>query len=325
MPVKVSRREVAVGLITVLLAVSMGGALYAHFQSIPAWLAAPLVAAFALEAVFYLTAGWEPARRLVEQRLRGPALATAMTLSGVLPYLIYAAPTGLFRWTALFSVAALAALVSFWYVALPRRSATTLAFVALVAGVLLAGLFPSIYGTPGPGLKLGILGELMWTRLAILAVLSMARLEVRGFGFLPTGRDWAAGCANFALFLPVGALLGWMLRFSPFHLRPGAWWQTAASAALTFLGMLWVVALREEFFFRGLLQEWFDSKVGLVAVSVVFGLAHLPFRGFPNWRFAILATVAGLFYGRAYLGGRSVRAAMVAHALVNTVWRVFFS
>ena len=94
---------------------------------------------------------------------------------------------------------------------------------------------------------------------------------------------------------------------------------------LTFLGMLWVVALREEFLFRGLLQEWFDSPVGLVMVSLVFGLAHLPFRGFPNWRFAILATVAGLFYGRAYLKTGSIRAAMVAHALTNVTWKVFFS
>jgi membrane protease YdiL (CAAX protease family) len=310
---------------SILLAVSMGGALYAYFQSIPAWLAAPLIAAFALEAVFYAATGWEPARRLIEQRLRGPALAAGMTLSGVLPYAIYATPTGMFRWTALGAVAALAALVSFWYVALPRRAVSTLAFVALVAGVLLAGVFPAIYGTPLPQLKVGILGELMWTRLAVMGVLSMARIEVRGFGFLPARQDWAAGCANFALFLPVGAWLGWMLKLSQFHVRPGGWWQTAASAALTFLGMLWVVALREEFFFRGLLQEWFDSRRGLVAVSVVFGLVHLPFRGFPNWRFAILAAVAGLFYGRAYLGGRSVRAAMVAHALVNTAWKVFFS
>lgn len=309
----------------ILLAVSAGGALYAHLQSIPAWLAAPLIAAFALEAVFYVVAGWEPARRLVEQRLRGPALAVGMTLSGVLPYLIYAAPTGMFRCSALGLVAALAALVSFWYLALPRRPLSTLAFVALVAGVLLAGVFPEIYGTPMPGLKVGILGELMWTRLAVLAVLSMARIEVRGFGFLPARRDWVTGCANFALFLPLAAWLGWMLKFAQFHLRPAVWWQTAGSAALTFLGMLWVVALREEFFFRGLLQEWFDSKVGLVAVSVAFGLVHLPFRGFPNWRFAILAAVAGLFCGRAYLGGRSVRAAMVAHALVNTAWKIFFS
>jgi uncharacterized protein len=58
---------------------------------------------------------------------------------------------------------------------------------------------------------------------------------------------------------------------------------------------------------------------------VLFGLLHLWFRGFPNWRFGILAAAAGLFYGRAYMTTRSVRAAMVTHALVNTAWRVFFS
>ena len=58
--------------------------------------------------------------------------------------------------------------------------------------------------------------------------------------------------------------------------------------------------------------------------SVIFGLVHLPYRAFPNWKFAILATVAGWFYGRAYLKTGSIRAAMVAHALTNVTWRVFF-
>ncbi|MGA2328462.1 MAG: CPBP family intramembrane glutamic endopeptidase [Bryobacteraceae bacterium] len=302
----------------------MGGLLYAYLQSIPAWIAAPVIAAFALEAVLYATACWETARRIVERRLEGPALAAWMTLSGVLPYLVYAVPTGMFRWTALGEVAALAAAVSFWYVALKRGAVVNLAFLALVAAALLAGVFQPIYGQPTPRLKIGILGELMWTRLAVMGVLSMARIEVKGFGFLPARKEWAAGFVNYALFLPAGALLGWMLKFAEFHLRPLEWWQTLGLTALTFLGMLWVVALREEFFFRGVLQEWFDSRTGLVAVSMVFGLAHLPFREFPNWRMALLAAVAGWFYGRAYLGARSVRAAMVTHALVNTTWKMFF-
>lgn len=303
----------------------MGGLLYAYLQSIPGWVAAPLIAAFGLEAVLYVTACWETARRMVERRLRGPALAAAMALSGVLPYVIYAAPTGVFRWTALGEVAALAAVVSFWYVALPRRAAVNLAFMALVAAALLAGVFQPLYGQPVPRLKLGILGELMWTRLAVMSVLSIARIEVKGFGFLPARKEWVAGFTNYLLFLPVGAVLGWLLKFAAFHLPPREWWHTIGLALLTFLGMLWVVALREEFFFRGLLQEWLDSWTGLMAVSVLFGLVHLPYRGFPNWRFAILAAVAGFFYGRAYLGARSVRAAMVTHALVNTTWKVFFS
>jgi membrane protease YdiL (CAAX protease family) len=52
---------------------------------------------------------------------------------------------------------------------------------------------------------------------------------------------------------------------------------------------------------------------------------HLPFRQFPNWRFAILAGVAGIFYGLAFLKAKSVRASMVTHALLVTTWRVFFA
>jgi membrane protease YdiL (CAAX protease family) len=74
------------------------------------------------------------------------------------------------------------------------------------------------------------------------------------------------------------------------------------------------------------LESWFKSALfGLAAASVLFGAVHLTFHAFPNWRFAILAAVAGVFYGRAYMTARSVRAAMVTHALVNTAWRVFFS
>jgi membrane protease YdiL (CAAX protease family) len=325
MPKEAARGGVAIRLIAVSLLACAGGLVFAYLQSIPGWLAAPLMAAFALEAVLYVTAIWEPARRMVEQCWQGAKLAAVMALSGVLPYVIYAAPTGMFRWTALAEVAALAALVSFWYVVLPRHRVVDLAFMALVAAALLAGIFQPVYGQPAPRLKLGILGELMWTRLAVMGVLSIARIEVKGVGFLPARSEWKTGILNFLLFVPVGVLLGWMLKFAEFHPRPMEWWQTLGLTVLTFLGMLWVVALREEFFFRGVLQEWWDSRMGLVAVSVVFGLAHLPFREFPNWRFAMLATVAGIFYGRAYLGARSVRAAMVTHALVNTTWKVFFS
>lgn len=278
-----------------------------------------------MEALLYVTACWETARQAVERRLRGAALAAVMTVSGVLPYVVYAVPVGMFRWAGLGEVAALAAVVSFWYVVLPRRRAVDLVFMAVIAAALLGGVFQAIYGQPAPRLKVGILGELMWTRLAVMGALSIARMEVKGFGLLPARREWAAGFLNYALFLPAGALLGWLLNFAEFHVRPLEWWQTLGLSALTFLGMLWVVALREEFFFRGMLQEWFDSRLGLVAVSLTFGLTHLPFREFPNWRFAILAAVAGLCYGRAYLTTRSVRAAMVTHALVNTTWKMFFS
>ena len=313
----------------IALAVSVAGLVYANILSIPAPVSAALVSAFALEACLYALPGIEGARQRLERRLRRPALALLMTASAALPYCVYALPTGVFRPASLAAILALASAASFWYVFFPRRPAIDLAYVALVGAVILLYPFARLYGTPVPRLPLFILGQLMWTRLAIFECLSLANMQPEGFGFLPRRREWAAGAVNFLLFLPIGALLGWALKLVRFHPRQGDWRLTALLAAGTFLGMLWVVALREEFFFRGLLQRWLGRSLrndwaGLAAASVLFGLLHLPFRGFPNWRFALLAAVAGAFYGRAYLTTRSVRAAMVTHALVNTVWRVFF-
>ncbi|MGE5570109.1 MAG: CPBP family intramembrane glutamic endopeptidase [Rhodospirillales bacterium] len=329
MPTEAARRGVWIRLTGLALMIFVAGLIYAYFLSIPAALAVPLAFAFALEALFFVAVVWEPPRRLCERRFNRPALAALAAASGILPYLISAVPAGVFRWDGFASVAALAALVSFWFVLFPKKPALNLMFTAVVAAGLLADIFEPLYGQPAPRLKLGILGDMMWTRLAMASVLWVGRFEIKGLGFLPSRGEWAAGLKNFLLFLPAGLLLGWLLDFARFNPKPFAWWQTLGLALATFLGMLWVVALREEFFFRGLLLEWISGwtrsdAAALVIPSLLFGLVHLPFRGFPNWEFALIAAAAGLFYGRAYLQARSIRAAMVTHALVNTTWRVFF-
>jgi uncharacterized protein len=73
------------------------------------------------------------------------------------------------------------------------------------------------------------------------------------------------------------------------------------------------------------LGRWLkNNTAGLILSSVAFGLVHLPFRDFPNWKFALVAAIAGLFYGRAYSQAGGIRAAMITHALVNTTTRIFF-
>ena len=46
--------------------------------------------------------------------------------------------------------------------------------------------------------------------------------------------------------------------------------------------------------------------VTLLVAAVIFGLAHLNNGGFPNWRYASLATLAGLAYGSAWRKTRSI-------------------
>ena len=68
----------------------------------------------------------------------------------------------------------------------------------------------------------------------------------------------------------------------------------------TFIGILWVTAISEEFIFRGLLQPWLERWTAspiaaLIITSLLFGSVHLGFHGpFPNWRFSICAAILGL-------------------------------
>ncbi len=281
-----------------------------------------MAAAFLAEFPFYLAPGFESVRSRLQERFSRPLLAAMMAASALLPYLIYAIPTGQFRAEALMRLALLVVVIAFWYVARPPAVSSDLAFLALVAAPVLLRFFDRIYTSPLLNIDIDILGKLMLIRLAAMAALVIRRVDGAGFGFWPSRREWKTGALHFAMFLPVGCALGFAVKLFRFQPVEGAWWK----APLIFAGMLWVVALSEEFFFRGLLQNWLErwtarAQVALVAASLVFGLTHLWFRSFPNWRFALVAAAAGWFYGRAYLKSGGIRAAMVAHALTNGVAR----
>ena len=183
---------------------------------------------------------------------------------------------------------------------------------------------------PTPHLALAILGKLMWIRLGVMAVLSLRSIEDARFGFVPSPKEWRTGVLAYLYFLPVGLALALVVRFARFHPLPLVWWKFALLLVGTFFGFLWVVALAEEFFFRVFLQQLLAREahseiIGLILASALFGAAHLWFGQFPNWRFAVVGAVAGLFYGIAFLRSRSVRASMVTHALVATTWRMLFT
>jgi membrane protease YdiL (CAAX protease family) len=327
MPPGLRRYAVAVAVVAPVLCAA--GLIYARLEGVPGAVAAAVLAAVLVEAACYLTLGFAELRDGLEARLTHRRLALVMTFSAGAPYLIYAVPTGQFNWDALVRLLALAAVISLWYTCLPRRPVVDLLFVGVIAAAVLSKVFAGIYSSPWPGLRVDFLGQLMWIRTGALSVLMIRHADGIGVGFWPARREWRIGACYFLLFAPVGAALGLSLGLVRFQPVQAVWWQTLLLAAGTFAGMLWVVGLSEEFFFRGLLQrwlqEWLESRwAGLVLASLLFGLAHLPFRGFPNWRFAIIAAVAGVFYGLAYQQAGGIRAAMVAHALVNTVWRLLF-
>jgi len=300
-------------------ALSAAGLLYARSKGIPLWAATPILAAFLIEYPFYLLPGFSAAAQVFARRL-----PLFLIVSFVMPYVVYASNTGQFRWWALTRLAALAATLSLWYVVLPAVAAADAAFLLLVAAVVLRKYLESIYTSPVMGLHLEILGRLALIRLCVMVMLFERRVSGIGFGFIPSRQDWVIGIRNFLYFLMAGIPLAWATRMVHFGPIMPLW-----KIAATFLGILWVLALAEEFFFRGLLQQWLtswtgSSNVGLAGAATMFGLAHLGFRNFPNWRFALAAAVAGWFYGRGYRQANSIRASMVTHALVVTLWRALF-
>jgi membrane protease YdiL (CAAX protease family) len=101
------------------------------------------------------------------------------------------------------------------------------------------------------------------------------------------------------------------------------------SFLLSAVGILLFTAWPEEFLFRGLLQNLLSKTLrsewaGLIVASVIFGFAHIFHAPVPNWKYVFLATIAGIFYGHAWMKTGSLVPGVLIHALVDTLWHVLF-
>ncbi|HUP04531.1 MAG TPA: CPBP family intramembrane glutamic endopeptidase, partial [Bryobacteraceae bacterium] len=215
--------------------------------------------------------------------------------------------------------------IASWYVALPVCAATDLGFGVLLGWALLSGFLARIYPTPYPHVEISILAKLAVFQSAALALMAARGMTQTGYGFVPTWREIRIGALHFVYFAPIGLPLALGLRAVHFA-KPAPLWVVAG----TFVAFLWVVALAEEFLFRGVLQALLEERLGnqqaaLLATSVLFGLVHLWFRGFPNWRWALVAGTLGWFCGRARNQAGGIRASVVTHALTVAAWRAFFA
>ena len=309
-------------------ACAAAGLLYAVHQNIPWNVALKALPAFLLEAAFFYALGVERVRLKIE-KLPPLAIALGLVAAALAPYSCVSLAFGTFHWKAFLSIAALAAAASFWYLLLPRAPASDILFLVFIAVVWLSRILYGFYPRPVPRLPLEALAQVMWFRTGLFAMVSIRRPPGVGFGFWPKSREWKIGALYFLAFLPIAAALAWWIRFARPHVPTAAPAWTGYVAIATFFGTLWVLALGEEFFFRGLLQQWMSGWLrnewaGWIAASVLFASAHLWYHAFPNWRMAAMAMLLGLCCGLAFRQARSIRAPMVTHALVVTTWRLFF-
>jgi len=81
-------------------------------------------------------------------------------------------------------------------------------------------------------------------------------------------------------------------------------------------------------FFRGILLNLLERRLGpraaLLISAVVFGFSHFNKRAVFNWRYVMLATIAGIFYGRAWRNRRRLFTSGITHATVDVIWGTWF-
>jgi membrane protease YdiL (CAAX protease family) len=313
----------AVALLIGWIVLGAAGVGYARFKGIPNWAALPLLAAFLAEYPFYLVLAFPTLR----ERFAGVNLPASLVGLSVLPYLLCCMGASQFHWMGLLRVAALALTMGLWYRVLPKHAIVDVAFLALYPAVLLGGYFDAIYIPLFSGLRHEVifLGHFTLIVMTILTLMIGRRVPETGFGFFPTKREWGIGAAHYLYFVVAGLPLALALHALQWK-RPAPVWSIAA----TFVGFLWVASLSEEFLVRGVLQQWMEKwmssrAAALILTSIVFGLLHLGYGHYPNWRWVAVATVLGLCCGHARNQAGGIRAGVVTHALAVATWRAFLT
>jgi hypothetical protein len=140
--------------------------------------------------------------------------------------------------------------------------------------------------------------------------------------------DFRLPLVGFAMLAPVLAVVGIAIGFIPWpHWPVKTAGQMAAAAGIIFVG----TALPEEILFRSMIQNLIMLRLGaswrtLLLASFIFGCAHLDNgpQATPNWRYMIMATIAGGAYGRVFQRASSVMSSAGLHMAVDWTKHFFF-
>ena len=191
-----------------------------------------------------------------------------------------------------------------------------LAFAALSLPFLFH-LLNSGWAQPG-------LPKLLLTDIALYLYLVVRPVPRVGYDFHPQLSDLALGVREWIFFAPIAIVLGLALGFLHWHPRIPHPLELLGGSAFTLV----FIAVPEELFFRGLLLNLLETRLrpapSLLISAVLFGLAHFNKGAAFNWRYVLLASLAGMFYGRAWRSRHRVLASAIAHTLVDVTWSLWF-
>ena len=167
-------------------------------------------------------------------------------------------------------------------------------------------------------------GKLLLVDAALYGFVAIRRLSGTGFDFHLRWSDWKTGLRELAFFAPLVIGLGLALGF--LHPHGNA---PRLSMIPKWIYVFIFIAVPEELFFRAWVQNLLERRVGrrvaLGITAVLFGLSHFNKRSAHfNWRYVVLASIAGIFYGRAWRQHRRVPASAITHASVDAIWSFWF-
>jgi membrane protease YdiL (CAAX protease family) len=298
--------------------------------SAAAWAMMLLAACLTLLPLLVLGFGGERAQAWAQALARRPSKPATWARLGApavlaVPYLLVACACGDFhlRWLALYLLlpVVVAALLEDARRADPQQRGSWRELLVL-AGLGLAVDLRWLEGAWPP--HLAVFSKLLLLDAGMYGFLVVRHLNGVGFDLRLRRRDLSVGGREYAFYAPIAILLGLGLGFLHFHARLPSPAEAAGAFGFTFL----FIAVPEELFFRGWMQNLLERRLGripaLISTSVLFGLSHFNKRALHfNWRYVLMAALAGIFYGRAWRRERRVGASVLTHALVDSTWSLW--
>jgi hypothetical protein len=250
-------------------------------------------------------------------------LLSPVTLS--LPYVLVDGAAGIFRWVwfAVYAALPVAMAALLWQASQvdSEQRGNWRDFLILAALGLAVDLrwFESAWPA-----HLAIFNKIILLDAGIYGFVLIRRLEGTGFDLRLRVADLAIGLREVAFYMPLALALGLSLGFLHLHRAWPGFEMIAGAWVFTFF----FIAVPEELFFRGWLQNLLERRIGrtpaLFVTAALFGLAHFNKRAAHfNWRYVLLAAVAGIFYGRAWRRNRRVGTSAVTHATVDAIWSLW--
>ena len=246
-----------------------------------------------------------------------------------LPYVLVSFEHGIFAWGWLVLYIALPVGISCllgWARRLDREERGC--WIDLLILLLLGLAVDLRWFEPAWPARLIVFNKILLLDAGIYGFTTFRQLSGVGFDLRIRFSDLRIGLREVAFYTPIALTLGLWLGF--LHLHPVAHWVPLAlrQLPLALLFTFLFVAVPEELFFRGWTQNLLERRLGrypaLLLTSVLFGLAHFNKRAVHfNWRYVLLAAIAGVFYGRAWRQERRVAASAITHAWVDALWSVW--